>query len=246
MLHRLLPAAIVAALFSPVALAAETSSPPAEAAPWAPTSAYTPRSIEGWNVLVLSAFERDESGCAASVLQLLQSQLFLITRAVPAEPLAQLRQVTIWVERDEPHHPCMVYHPSPDWLHAHGMNPEKGGCVEIANARNFLDWCRTQPWMVFHELAHAYHDRFLPGGYDHQELRDAYQAAVDSGKYQSVLHIAGRHERAYALTNPQEYFAETSECFFGTNDFYPFVRAELREHDPAGAAMLAKLWRVVE
>ena len=25
-----------------------------------------------------------------------------------------------------------------------------------------------------------------------------------------------------------EYFAEASEAFFGTNDFYPFVRAELR------------------
>ena len=28
------------------------------------------------------------------------------------------------------------------------------------------------------------------------------------------------------------YYAETSEAFFGTNDFYPYVRSELRRHDP--------------
>ncbi len=40
-----------------------------------------------------------------------------------------------------------------------------------------------------------------------------------------------------------EHFAEASEAFFGTNDFYPFVRAELRRHDPGMYALLEKLWR---
>ena len=31
-----------------------------------------------------------------------------------------------------------------------------------------------------------------------------------------------------------EYFAEASEAYFGTNDFFPFVRIELRRHDPIG------------
>lgn len=238
--------ALPLALAVSCALADEPPSGPAVAPPWAPTSAYRSRLVEGWNVLVLEAFERDDPARAADVLHLLGCQLALVARNVPAEPLAQLREVTIWVERDEPHHPCMAYHPDPGWLRNHGMNPEKAGCVEIADAKNFLDWCHAQPWMVFHELAHAYHHRFLPDGFENAEVRAAYAAALAAGTYESVLHIAGRRERAYALTNPQEYFAETSECFFGTNDFYPFVRAELREHDPAGAAMLAKLWRVVE
>ena len=39
-----------------------------------------------------------------------------------------------------------------------------------------------------------------------------------------------------------EYFAECSEAYFGTNDFYPFVRSELRRHDPDAAALLGRLW----
>ena len=40
-----------------------------------------------------------------------------------------------------------------------------------------------------------------------------------------------------------EYFAEASEAYFGTNDFYPFVRQELEQHDPEMFLLLKKLWR---
>ena len=81
------------------------------------------------------------------------------------------------------------------------------------------------------ELAHAYHHQFLGGGFDHEELRVAFEQATSSASYDRVLHINGREQRAYALTNPIEYFAEGTEAFFGTDDFYPFVRAELERHD---------------
>ncbi|MEE8389889.1 MAG: hypothetical protein V3S14_03710, partial [Anaerolineae bacterium] len=45
----------------------------------------------------------------------------------------------------------------------------------------------------------------------------------------------------YALKNDKEYFAESSEAYFGTNDFFPFVRAELRRHDPEMCALLKKV-----
>jgi hypothetical protein len=57
-----------------------------------------------------------------------------------------------------------------------------------------------------------------------------------------VLHIDGREQQAYALTNPMEYFAECTEAYFGTNDFFPFVRAELKKHDPAGYELMEKSW----
>ena len=53
----------------------------------------------------------------------------------------------------------------------------------------------------------------------------------------------GGVERHYTLTDPQEYFAEGSEAYFGTNDFYPFVRAELRRHDPKLFRLLEELWQ---
>jgi len=51
-------------------------------------------------------------------------------------------------------------------------------------------------------------------------------------------------DRAYALQDPKEYFAETTEAFFSTNDFYPFVNVELRKHDPEMFQLLRRLWGV--
>ncbi len=121
----------------------------------------------------------------------------------------------------------MVYHPDAGWLRGHDMNPDKARCVEISNARRFLSWTKQQPWMVFHELAHAYHHQFLANGHDNDEVDALYHHAMDAKLYESVLHYDGKAVKAYATTNPAEYFAEISEAYFGTNDFYPFVRAEL-------------------
>jgi len=96
--------------------------------------------------------------------------------------------------------------------------------------------------MVLHELAHGYHHRELEGGYGNAELKAAYERMVESKKYESVLLFSGKKVRHYALNNPAEYFAESSEAYFGTNDFYPFVRAELKEFDPEMFELLGKLW----
>ena len=207
---------------------------------YTPTADYTVQKIEGWKVLVNNQLLSGHTRLAEDVLKLLKHQLYQITRVVPDKPLKELRRVPIWVEYKAPRHPCMCYHPSRQWLSEHDFNPEKERSVEIANAENFLKWTIDQPWMVMHELAHSYHRCVL--GYDNTEVRKAYQKAVESKRYESVLHISGRSRRSYALNNDQEYFAESTEAFFGTNDFYPFVRSELQQHDPHMYRLLKKLW----
>ncbi len=209
--------------------------------PFAPTDQYEARQIEGWRVLIHKGFLREEPSLSSETLTLLRFQLYQITRKVPSAALAKVRRITIWVEVAESHHPCMVYHPDRNWLCQHGMNPDKAKCVEVANARTFLAWTLDQPWMVLHELAHGYHDQFL-GGYQNREIRAAYDRAMKAGLYNAVPRIKGKTQRAYAAVNPMEYFAETSEAFFGTNDFFPFVRSELRQHDPEMHRLLEKLW----
>ncbi|MHC4675930.1 MAG: anthrax toxin lethal factor-related metalloendopeptidase [Planctomycetota bacterium] len=209
---------------------------------YTPTSDYTVQKIESWKVLVNNQLLSDHARLAEDVLKLLKHQLYQITRVVPDEALKELRRVPIWVEYKAPRHPCMCYHPSRQWLSEHDFNPEKERSVEIANAENFLKWTIAQPWMVLHELAHSYHHCVL--GYDNTEIRGTYQKAVERKQYESVLHINGRSRRSYALNNDQEYFAESTEAFFGTNDFYPFVRSELQHHDPQMYQLLKKLWRV--
>jgi hypothetical protein len=208
-----------------------------------PIERYEKREIEGWRVLVhKQLLEKDNRELADKTLKVLGLQLYQITRVVPEEALAKLRSIPIWVEVEHPRHPCMCYHISAEWLREHQMNPAKAGAVEVANAKNFLSWTLDQPWMVLHELAHGYHHQVL--GLDHAEIKACYDRAVESKSYESVLHCNGKKERAYALTNDQEYFAEATEAYFGTNDFYPFVRAELKQHDPKMHDLLEKLWGV--
>jgi hypothetical protein len=208
-----------------------------------PTALYSVKQIEGWRVLISAELmKKEHESLRGDVLKLLESQLYQITRVVPTEALAKLRKVTIWVERAHPRHPCMCYHVSPEWLKQHGMNADKARGVEIASCKNFLSWTRDQPWMVLHELAHAYHDQVL--GFDHAKIKACFDRAVSSKSYEQVQHVSGKKVKHYALSNPREYFAEATEAFFGTNDFYPFVRAELKSHDPGMFELLEKLWGV--
>ena len=48
------------------------------------------------------------------------------------------------------------------------------------------------------------------------------------------------------MTNPMEYFAESTEAFFSRNDFFPFTRDELKQHDPEMEQLLVKLWGVTK
>jgi hypothetical protein len=215
----------------------------AEGPPYDPVERYAERQVEGWRVLVNKRLlDKDNQELCDRTLKLLGDHLYRITRVVPEGPLARLRKIPIWVELAHPRHTCMCYHPSAGWLREHGMNPQKAGAVEVANVRNFLTWTRDQPWMVLHELAHGYHHQVL--GFENAEVRACYDRAMASKTYESVLHVNGRPRRAYALENEREYFAEASEAFFGTNDFYPFVRGELKKHDPRMFELLEKVWEV--
>jgi len=207
-----------------------------------PTSNYTKMDVRGWTVYVNQRLREGDKALSDRTLELLDVKLYDVTRMVPAAALAKLRQVPIWVELADPRHRCVCYHPSRQWLTEHAFNPEKAGSVEIANAATFLQWTHEQPSMVLHELAHGYHHRFMEGGYDNPQIAATYRQAVEGKLYDSVLHWDGKTIRAYAANNPQEYFAELTEAWFGANDFYPFVRAEVLDHDPEGAELMRKLW----
>ena len=183
---------------------------------------------------------RAEPELAAATLRQVEHQLYSINRVVPKNALARLREVPIWVSRRSGTL-CMAYHPSAGWLRDHGFDPAMAKAVELGNPAAFLSWTKAQPWMVMHELAHAYHDRVL--GFDHAAIRAAHRRARADEAWQVVLHANGREVSPYALTNHKEFFAEISEAWFGTNDMYPFVRAELQRHDAKSAELLKRLWR---
>lgn len=205
---------------------------------------YETRRIEGWTVIVSKPFLQAQPELSGKTLELLRFQLYQITRVVPPEALAKLQTIRIWVEEAEPHTPCMAYHPDPGWLREHDMTTDKARCVELANARNFLSWTLEQPWMLLHELAHGYHHQFLEGGFQNPQIKAAYDRAMKAGIYNKVTRYRGEEEKSYAATNPMEYFAEATEAYFGTNDMFPFVRIELKRHDPALYDVVETAWGV--
>lgn len=208
------------------------------------TDAYSRQELRGWRLYVHPSLAAEHAETGQQVLALLDHQLASIERRVPGAAVEKLRKIPIWIEYDEPHHPCMCYHPDAGWLREHQMNPDKQDSIEIANARNFLSWTIDQPWMVLHELAHGYHELFVDGGYANEPIAAALENARQRANYEEVRHVNGDRVRHYALTNPMEYFAEGTEAYFGANDFYPFVRTELESHDPELFKLLGEVWGV--
>jgi hypothetical protein len=212
---------------------------------------YVTRTIEGFTVHVDSALLAetvdDDAARAARAtgeraLAVLSSHLFQIARSVRAESLAKLRSIPIFLSHADPVAKCACYHPSPEWLRQNGFDPRKAKSVEIAQAGAFIDWTHEQPWMVLHELAHGYDDLHLDPATDlGRELESLFEQAKQSGTYDEVLHWPGDRQRHYALNTSEEYFAESVEAWFGANDFFPFVRAELLHHDPALADFLRRV-----
>lgn len=221
---------------------------------FSPASSATPawkfktNSVEGWTVMVNEQLLEHDSAATEKALELLRKQLQEIERVVPAPAVEKLRQVTLWFS---PAYkgiiPKAEYHPGSGWLRDHGRNPDMVKGVEFTNIDIFEAETERMPNFALHELSHAYHDRFLPRGFENPEIKAAYLRAKSDGLYDKVDRWAGKgrpytHERAYALTNPMEFFAELSEAFFARNDFYPFTHAELKQHDPKSEAMLRKAW----
>ena len=206
------------------------------------------KKIEGWTVHVSPQLLKDDAAATARALELMRNQLVSIREKLPAGAVARLQKVPLWLNPVRPGDtPRAEYHPDARWLRDHGRDPAMAQAIEFTNIPTFAEEEKRMPVFILHELAHAYHDLVL--GFDHPEIRAAFEAARKGGRYESVRRWTGEREtrdRAYALTNHKEYFAENTEAFFGRNDFEPFTREELHLFDPEMDRLLARLWGLPE
>jgi dipeptidyl-peptidase-4 len=209
---------------------------------------YERREVEGWTVHVREELLASDSAAATTrALELLQIQLREIARVVPATAVSRLKKVPLWISPEYPGiQPRAEYHPDAGWLRANDRNPAMAKGIEFTNVRIFEAETKRMPVFVLHELAHAYHDLVL--GFDNPEIIAAFERAVKNKSYDAVKRRTtngepSHLERAYAMRDHKEYFAETSEAFFGQNDFFPFNRGDLHRHDPEMERLLEKLWQ---
>lgn len=204
------------------------------------------RNVEGWAVKVDPILlQPRNSNLLDSSLAALGNHLQRAKFILHNDKIKSLQAIPIWLDFENKLE-VLQYHPSARWLAQNGHNPALAKHVHVPRASQLLDpvqWAK-HPYAIMHELAHAYHDQIL--GYDDAEVIAAFRQAKNSGSYDSVLAHDHRQAKHYALSNVQEYFAESTEAYLGVNDFYPFVRAELKQHDPRMFSLMEKVWGKIE
>ncbi len=204
---------------------------------------HTTRDIAGWKVRIDDRLLAGEhAALGARALSVLESKLVLITLVMPEKQLADMRKVLIQVDQNYGPLTSMQYHPGADWLRANGYSADLVKCVHLPEAKDLLNPFEAQrhPWVILHELAHAYHDQVL--GFENPKVMAVWKKFRDSGNYKSVLTSRGTKKEHYGMTNQKEFFAEMTETFFGSNDFYPFVAGELKTAEPEIFAVMEEVW----
>ena len=135
------------------------------------------------------------------------------------------------------------------WLRNNDLPMRFAGSIQIYCLANY---CRdADDWgtggILVHELAHAYHDKFLSEGHKNDLLQSRFQEA--RCLYQRVrCRPHYRLQRHYATTNAAEFFAELSTAFLATdanvdyNKWQPHNRHQLHHFDPQTTQLLTRCW----
>lgn len=208
---------------------------------------WTSENIEGWQLHISKKFDAAAQPSLKQARKLLQAQLKEVKAVVPTNAVDKLQKVQLYFSPGYPGiQPRAEYHPGKGWLRDNGRDPVMAKGIEFTNVAIFEAETRRMPNFALHELAHAFHDQVH--SFNNPQIEAAYQRAKASGKYDRVQRQDSEGnltwDKAYAITNSSEYFAETSEAFFSRNDFFPFNREELKTHDPQMNQLLEKLWNL--
>jgi hypothetical protein len=233
-----LPCLLLAGLFA--AVAQNDATTPAKKVGWVETVKLD---LHGWTVHAdKKLVDGEAKALGARALSMLANHLERIDILIEGKPLEDLKKMEIFIEHAHPELGNMQYHPGVDWLNERGYDPRLVKKVHIPQAAELLS--RQQmlkhPAVILHELAHAYHDQIL--SFDEPSIIKAYDDAMKKGIYEKSLLYTGDIVKHYGATNHKEYFAECTEAYLYHNDFFPFVRAELRKHDPEAFALMEKVW----
>ncbi|MEQ8618338.1 MAG: hypothetical protein RIB44_17335 [Lacipirellulaceae bacterium] len=216
------------------------------------TWTYQKSLVRGWTIYIEQALIKDEKLLVDLNAELVKSFAH-IEKVVPDKPLKFLKAVPVWVSHEKTYpfrkgeNGVIPFHRSKQWLRSHGLNPHMAPGVHVINPKAVLYEHRVFEWgpmTILHELSHAYHNLHLK--LDHPTVKNAYQNAMAAKLYLKVPDRSDpkKKVRAYAATNQEEYFAELTEAYFGTNDWYPRNREELKVYDPQGFEMIEVVWKV--
>ena len=200
----------------------------------------------GWTIHVdTRLLEPANNALGRRAINLLTGKLLQISIALPQNRLKQLRGVTFFLDLNHGQR-ITQYYPDSKWLRQHDYDPAMARSIHIPNAAKFVRLIEgdRQPWVMMHELAHAFHDQQI--GFDAPRVMSAFKRSVDAGQLDKTPHISGKRMRHYALVDHKEFFAEMTEAYLGSNDFFPFNRSQLSEFDPKTYQLIRELWSTAQ
>jgi hypothetical protein len=206
------------------------------------------RQVRGWTLRIDERLVAKDAASVEKAVVILDAQLAKVERLIPAKAVERLRSVPLNFSLPYPdRRPTAEYHGGLAWVKQVGREIALAKAIEFTNIDRFEPENRRMPVLVLHELAHAYHDQVIPGGYQNKDILGVFQQAKAAGTYDAVKRWTGekfveKPSKAYAMTNQMEYFAEVTEAYFDRNDMEPFDRAELRAKDPGVVPILEKVW----
>jgi dipeptidyl-peptidase-4 len=189
-------------------------------------------------VYVAPEFRHHDKSLLKQCLRVLEENARQVEEALPASAWQKISAVPIWLEFEPDRSYGGAYFPSWGWLVANGMTGAKAKSIQFTSSLPLMERSTQNPLM--HELAHAYHDLVL--SFSYAPILSQYHGAQLSGRYNAVRHSSGRIERAYAMQDHMEFFAQLSEAYFGTSGVFPFTREDLKEFDPGSFRVISKAW----
>ncbi len=208
------------------------------------------RDVRGWTLRIDQRLIDKNPAVVEKAVGLLDKHLEGVLKLIPAKAAAELKKTPLNFTLPYPGvRPTAEYHGGLDWVKKTGREISMAKSVEFTDVDKFEAETKRMPVFVLHELAHAYHDKVVLGGYQNPEIKGAYDKAKASGTYDAVRRWTGtkftdKPEKAYAMNNQMEYFAESTEAYFARNDFEPFDRAELQQKDPGMLLVVEKIWGI--
>jgi hypothetical protein len=200
-----------------------------------------------WKVWVEKELLSAAPDLAGEALARLGTRLAEALAVLPARSRPQLRKLPIFLlygpeARGGGRDNGLEYFRKTAPEHSAHLDPRWKSCVVVYCAENYLRL--SEFWALkalVHEFAHAHHLEHWPE--DRPDVRQAWASAARRRLYRGVQDDQGRRrEKAYAAVNHLEYFAELSCIYFVGGEYEPFDRQGLQTYDPAGCALVEKMW----
>jgi hypothetical protein len=214
-----------------------------------PPREYIEREASGWTVRLERELVDLRPQEAAAVVRRLEATLVEVLQLLPEQSHQRLRSLTLFVmlgpaARGGGRDNGAEYFRRIDPGHHAELDLRWRSAVVVYSASNYLkldDHWAVQ--LLLHEFAHAWHLEQWPER--QAEILAAWRQAVAERRYEQVADVNGaRLETAYAAFNQLEYFAELSCAYFWRGEYEPFDRESLRRHDPAGFALIERMWGI--